>query len=193
MLNISEIKTFEELLSLENQWNPLLNRSETNTIFLTYEWIANWWKIFGKGKELLVLLVKNDENLVGIAPLMIANSKKFGIIDKKIQFIGAPLADYCDFIIAEDKESVLKQIYSYILEKKETWDTMSLDEVPEKSSTIQLSENILQSHTKNFDIFNSIRCLALDFRKSSEEELAKLLKKKDLQRHIKFFRNAGNF
>ncbi len=35
--------------ALANEWNELLVRSCSNTIFLTYEWQTNWWRCLGKG------------------------------------------------------------------------------------------------------------------------------------------------
>lgn len=35
------LRRFDDLLRLENEWNSLLTKSETNTIFLTYEWMMH--------------------------------------------------------------------------------------------------------------------------------------------------------
>ena len=33
--------------TLAAEWNPLLERSAANTIFLTSEWQATWWRELG--------------------------------------------------------------------------------------------------------------------------------------------------
>jgi len=185
LLTTQLIQSFEELLNLKNEWNGLLVKSETNTIFLTFEWITNWWKYFGQDKELFVLLVKDNEEIMGIAPLMISNSKK-------IQFIGNPLADYCDFIIANEKELVLKTIYEYLSKNKSLWDNINLEEIPEYSSTLTFSKNILQSNGIKFNIFFTNKCFSINFKDENTEIIKKILKKKDLRRHISFLRSHGN-
>ena len=41
--------------ALSEEWNDLLRRSDTNTIFLTHEWQRAWWHFFSPGKELILL------------------------------------------------------------------------------------------------------------------------------------------
>lgn len=187
LLDIKKISSFDELLALEKEWNGVLLKSETNTIFLTHEWIMTWWKCFGHGKELLVLLVIDNSNIIGIAPLMITSSKHFGFQRKNIEFIGTPLLDYSDFIISEQKEDVIKAIYEFLFNNRELWDSIVLEEVPQNSSTLQLSEKILGGLTRNFDIFFTNECLALNFDGCADGIIQMLQKKRDIMRQIRAY------
>jgi CelD/BcsL family acetyltransferase involved in cellulose biosynthesis len=56
--------------ALRDEWNPLLQRSATNTLFLTWEWQRAWWEAFGAGKNLFLVAMRDEGGaLVGIAPL----------------------------------------------------------------------------------------------------------------------------
>jgi len=189
--DVQEITTPEAFMNLKTEWNRLLASSEVNTFFLTFEWVHNWWQCFGNDKQLYILTVKKDNTLVGIAPLMITRNKK-------VQFIGTPLADYGDFIVKgskeKDKNDVLAAFLNHLLNNKERWNSIRLDEIQERSSTIPVLQLLLSKYASNkFLIQDGIGCMALDFQKSSEEELAKLLKKRSIRRHIKFLQSQGNF
>lgn len=175
---VNQINAFDELNALKQEWNALLNKSKDKTIFLTHEWIVNWWKCFGQDKELFVLIVKNNERIVGIVPLMLKN--------KKIKFIGTPQSDYCDFIIGEKKEGVLKVIYEYLLKNKKLWNSISLEEIPENSSSLSLSKNILKGMGGYFDIVFSNKCLSFEFSTDFQG-----LKKRDVTRNINGFKKKG--
>lgn len=191
---IKEIESVDGLMQLKGKWNALLERSETNTVFLTFEWIFSWWKCFGEGKKLFILVVMDGEKLIAIAPLMITSSK-FGITIRKIEFIGTPLSNYNDFIISEEcenKRTVLWDIYVYLLKKKDSWDVISLGEIPETSSTLNISEEIL----KNLDIFSAVFpddiCPTLVFEESQKEEIEKKLNKRRIRRKFRSLSRIGN-
>ena len=51
------------------EWEQLLHRDADRHIFATQEWNRLWWDEFGAGKELIVLVVRRDSDVVGIVPL----------------------------------------------------------------------------------------------------------------------------
>ena len=70
-------------------WNALQCKGSGNTVFMTWQWQKTWWEIFGRGKLLLLLAVKNDQP-VTIAPLFADGGMLF--------FVGSGGSDYLDFI-----------------------------------------------------------------------------------------------
>jgi len=182
------LSTFDDLLHLENDWNSLLTKSETNTIFLTHEWITNWWKCFGQDKELFVLLVRHGQKILGIAPLMIAPSKVFIAKLKRIQFIGTPHSDYCDFIVGEQKEAVLEALYEYLIQRKKRWNEINLVNVPGTSSTLLLSRKILKKLRARFNMLSADECPSISL---SSEAVQQIQKKRDIIRHCKYLSERG--
>src|SRR5690606_12642575 len=49
------------------RWNALVADNEINTVFQTYEWFDSWWQVFGKGRELFFLVVREGDEIVGFA------------------------------------------------------------------------------------------------------------------------------
>ena len=64
------VTTAQGLAALQDEWNPLLQRSRSNSMFLTFEWISTWWAVYGGNSRLHVLTAHDDYGrLVGLAPL----------------------------------------------------------------------------------------------------------------------------
>ncbi len=185
MLTVERIESHEDLLNLKRQWNPLLDRSQTDTIFLTFEWITIWWEQFKDGKQLYVLTVKDKEKLIGIAPLMISK-KKIGM--KKIEFIGSPLSDYSDFIISERKQEVLKRIYNYLNEHKKEWDFIKLSNIPQTSSTLNL-----ESQDPKLRVSKTMSCVCPAYILDNEwESFKKDMNNRHIRKPINYLSKRGN-
>jgi len=135
MMQIREITDAEEFNILKSKWNKLLKKSRSNNIFLTHQWLYTWWKYFGEGKRLKIILVEEENGeLVGIAPLIL---EKFYFL-KRLTFIGAHQSDYHDFILFPRQEKrVLGAIIEYLY-KTSDWDVMDLKEIPEDSETLKV-------------------------------------------------------
>jgi len=84
--------------SLESSWNDLRHRLKWSSAFLLPRWLKVWWQAFGGGSESYLFDVKQDKNIIGIAPLQVK--------EDKAAFIGsADVCDYMDFVVAPGKES----------------------------------------------------------------------------------------
>jgi CelD/BcsL family acetyltransferase involved in cellulose biosynthesis len=134
-----------QLDQLENVWNKLLERSGSNTIFLTFEWISTWWKNFGAHHRLFIALVRKENEVIGIFPLMITQREFFS----QLAFISNKITDYKDFIIDAEQDrahvilSALKALF-----KAGGWDFLVLNGFPEDSinwSAFQLALSGLSS------------------------------------------------
>jgi CelD/BcsL family acetyltransferase involved in cellulose biosynthesis/GNAT superfamily N-acetyltransferase len=142
MTTVEKIGNPEEFEKLKAEWNKLLEKNESKNIFLTFEWLYCWWKIYGRDKELYLLAVREGPEIVGLAPLMRSTIRKLGRKRKIIQFIGTPNVDYCDFIGA-DKELIVRQIVGYLKDHKSEWDVVELSQISDRSGTLPVIEKIL--------------------------------------------------
>ena len=102
-------RTHEQLRTLAPHWNDLLQRSGSNAIFLTWEWISTWWEVFGGRFQLLVLTAEDDAGqLIGIAPMMVGRRRSAsGLTFRALMLIGQrvdTLAEYLDFIVQSGRE-----------------------------------------------------------------------------------------
>jgi CelD/BcsL family acetyltransferase involved in cellulose biosynthesis len=83
-------------------WNALVVQSIADTPFSRYEYLSEWWKTLGGGewKDAQLVLVSATENdqLIGIAPLFIAEYDG----RQALLFVGSiEISDYLDLIVRE--------------------------------------------------------------------------------------------
>ena len=119
--------------ALESDWRAIYESCGDQSPFLSYDWIATWWRHFGQDKRLAVVAILRDGSPVGIAPLMLA--KKAGC--RSLQFLGRPLSDYSDFLIAEDPEANVASLTEYI-GREMGWDALELRGIREDSPNLPL-------------------------------------------------------
>lgn len=94
--------------SLESCWNRLLHESNSNTIFLTWEWLYTWFKHLRGNRRLYILRFSSGEETIGVAPLVIRSAAIDTLMGVRVaEFLGARTAgaDYLDLIIRRDCES----------------------------------------------------------------------------------------
>lgn len=93
--------------SLESSWNDLRPRLNWDSVFVLPRWLRVWWQAFGGGSSLYLFDVKQDRNIIGIAPLMAKEGKA--------SFIGsADVCDYMDFVVAPSKQQAF---FTAVLDK----------------------------------------------------------------------------
>ena len=71
MTDVREINQIHELAEYRLEWRSLLERTEGESFFHTLEWLEVYWRHFGQGQRLRVLLVSSESRLSGILPLVV--------------------------------------------------------------------------------------------------------------------------
>ena len=128
----------EQLLALRESWERLLARAATANVFLSPAWLIAWCRHYVKDAGLRVIVVYEDGELIGLAPLLVEHQSVCGIpLLKQIKFLGAGLSDRLDILAASGKErEALEQITGWLF--AQGWDVWDVDELPETSLTAEL-------------------------------------------------------
>ncbi len=116
--------------ALRAEWNPLLSRSSSDTLFLTWEFQYTWWRCLGEGSAFL-LACRDGEELVGLAPLYIVEAEGM----QRVRLVGGiEVADYLDLIAAPGYERALVRAMLGWLAGPEapSWDLLEMVNVPEE-------------------------------------------------------------
>ena len=141
-MEIQLLETEEDFEKIRTEWDDLLENSNNNSVFLTWEWLYNWWIHFKGDKKLFILLVKSEsaEKIVGIAPFYIQKSVLFSFSKvKKIKFLGSEqvASDFLDFIAhAGLEDEILSAIYGYLDENNHLWDIIEITDIEEDSASL---------------------------------------------------------
>ena len=94
--------TAESLQSLASLYKA---RQDLNWahVFLLPGWLAAWWSHFGEDTQIHLLAIREDEVVIGIAPLR--------LVEGHALFLGdTDVCDYLDFIIQPGKEGVFFEV-----------------------------------------------------------------------------------
>jgi CelD/BcsL family acetyltransferase involved in cellulose biosynthesis len=117
--------------ALAEEWNPLLHHSDTDTIFLTHEWQRTWWHFFSPGRELILLSLRQDGALVGIAPFYRQELDGQTVL----QIVGGTdISDYLDIIaLSGHRQPVYQAIFEFLTTELTDWDEIDLHCIPAAS------------------------------------------------------------
>lgn len=132
-LKIELVESRSALPMARAQWNALVARNETNTLFQTYEWFDAWWQALARHRKLFFLVVRRGAEVIGFAPLMLRRTA-LGL--RQLEFIGTGNSDYQDFVFSDDKPAALAALCVFLKKHAGSWDRLWLANVPQSSSTI---------------------------------------------------------
>jgi CelD/BcsL family acetyltransferase involved in cellulose biosynthesis len=110
-------RTLFELDALSSEWNALLSESITHVPFLRYEYLRAWWETRGGGEwpesELAVVIARQGDRMVGIAPLFSAKNREG---NPALLLLGSiEISDYLDLIIRpEDLPAFVPGLFDFL-------------------------------------------------------------------------------
>jgi len=174
------IKTVQGLLNAKDEWNNLLERSISNTIFLTWEWLYSWAECFVSGRrELFIINVYDDANrLIGIAPWYTDRINVGPATIRQLGILGSPetASDYLDVFTSRGREKeVSNYLYDLLFgELSTSWDALNFQDVRAESLFLL---NFIQKHRNNgrhFEISQGSFCPIIVLPKTEEEYLSQI-------------------
>jgi CelD/BcsL family acetyltransferase involved in cellulose biosynthesis len=136
-----------DLDALTAEWESLLARSASDTIFLSPEWVRSWWSAYHAGRDLVALRIDDDRELVGLA-LMYRKDEEIlqGLRQPALAFVGDGSADsdYMDWISARGREGdVVRAVLDHLTARTPKWDLLVLREIPDSSPHLRPLEALL--------------------------------------------------
>ncbi|MFH1952954.1 MAG: GNAT family N-acetyltransferase [Pseudomonadota bacterium] len=95
--NIKYAVTEESFETIGSFWLNTQSPLKWKCLFVLPNWLKIWWDKFGAGSDLFLCAVREGEDLIGIAPLLVRGEKAFLIGDTDV-------CDYLDFVITPGME-----------------------------------------------------------------------------------------
>jgi CelD/BcsL family acetyltransferase involved in cellulose biosynthesis len=167
----------------KQEWNGLLTNSISDNPFLRYEYQRAWWEHRGGGEwkeaKLILVTAREDEKLIGIAPLFIADHDG----RPALLLIGSiEISDYLDVIVrADDHARFLSGLFDFLASTlTDNWPAVDWYNIPDSSTTLTAlkEEAAKRGWTHHEEVYRPTPRIALNG--SFEEYLARVEKK---QRH----------
>lgn len=106
---IAEVSGFE---ALRDEWSELLEASDSNCLFLTWEWLATWWKHLAGDRKLAILAVRCGGRLAAVAPFCVRPASLWHRRPLPVlEFLGNGCvgSDYLDLIVRTGYEAEARQ------------------------------------------------------------------------------------
>src|SRR5213594_3091942 len=99
---------------MREEWNELLADSDSDCLFLTWEWLTTWWKQLSGERKLSIVTVRSRGRLMAVAPLVVRPPGLSSVLPfPALEFMGTGSigSDYLDVIVRRGQEaSALKAL-----------------------------------------------------------------------------------
>jgi len=193
MLNIEVVGTYEGFLRLETEWKDLLERVGNDSVSLTFEWFNAWWKAFGSDKVPLIMVARENNKTVGIAPLMLMKRKLRWFPIREVSFVENDNSPSADFIIADKHDEFIGAVIERLIEDAKIWDIISFNNIPKDSPTCSSLDKILKKNKLRHGVRPGLRSPFIKINTSWEEYYASRTKKfrKVLRNKVNRIARAG--
>jgi CelD/BcsL family acetyltransferase involved in cellulose biosynthesis len=178
MIYIEEINNLDGIENIRNDWHRLIELNINVTVFQTYEWIHTWWQFNHKYGNMRTIVVKKNNNIIGIAPLMLSAAKVLGIPYKSLSF-ASPQSDYNDFIyIPQERDEFYNAIIEYLYNIRNLWNIVTLKHIPPESATIEKLIDVGKRNNMLCFSYISSSCPYVDIKQSWEKYYERVIGKK---------------
>ena len=118
VLTVEKIGDAAGFDALQPEWDHLLQASNSDCLFLTWEWLRTWWAHLSSDRRLSLLVIRSEGKLVGLAPFGRRPARlSSGHPLPVLEFLGSGQvgSDYLDVIAqSEWQEQVTAALASYL-------------------------------------------------------------------------------
>jgi CelD/BcsL family acetyltransferase involved in cellulose biosynthesis len=138
------VERLESIPAALDTWQKLVAADPNGTFFSTPAWLSTWWVHHQTGRELLLLAVRQGEEVAGFAPFMIERIPA----GRSVLFLGSGLSDYADILVDEsraDRRSIVRAVLDYLAQHY--GDALfDLQEILEGSPTLSILADWIKEH-----------------------------------------------
>jgi CelD/BcsL family acetyltransferase involved in cellulose biosynthesis len=148
MLSIDAVTTAREFSALAPAWNGMLSASGRPSLYMTHEWLASWWATHATpGRELFVLVARDEEGIAAVAPLMKLTRRYMGVPVRMIEFLSMSMyADHpaavtgtLDWLVRREPAVAIGAFLDTIVRERDSWDALRLHPLPSDSPFLPLA------------------------------------------------------
>jgi CelD/BcsL family acetyltransferase involved in cellulose biosynthesis len=142
LLQIEAITDLERFNALAGEWDRLVNSSGVERLFMSHSWLRTWWEAFAGDRQLHILMMRKDGELVGAVPMMLSRERFYGFNVDSLQSMYNPHTPRFDFITAPGcAEAVYRTVWDYLSNRTDC-EMITLNQVPYESPTIPAIERL---------------------------------------------------
>ena len=169
-LTVSVINEPETLSELRSEWQQL-HKASSADVFLSWNWLMPWWRHLAGGRELFIMLARDDEGLLrGLLTLSRETARVGFRRVRRLRFLGDDRVgtDYLDALIEPGWNRAVNRAFGAALAaRKSDWDLLELRDMDQQSNT---PHELLDALGDGFDIRSDpgLTCPVQDFDPGTE-------------------------
>jgi CelD/BcsL family acetyltransferase involved in cellulose biosynthesis len=134
-MRATEITTASGLSRLDRDWTVLWERTAAAGPFQHPDWLIPWWRHVGGG-ELLVLVIRDGDELVGVAPFYIHADASAAT--RQLTLVGNGVSDCCDMLLDPSRSDVRAVLVECLRASSYQWTSYDLRDLPEGSAVMEV-------------------------------------------------------
>lgn len=135
-MHVETISGDQAFRDLEPAWNEVAAKAGLDHPFLEHVWVRTWWECFGAGSTLQVLLVKVNQEILAIAPLILTPVRMWGIKMRRLGLFYNAHVPRADFLIARSSQAACYRAIWDHLSRRKDWDLIQICQLPGGSPTL---------------------------------------------------------
>lgn len=138
-LQVSVVRDLDGFAALRPAWQGLLERARIASVFLSWEWLHAWWRHYGEGHALRLLVARAGEQVVGILPVYLERSRVLRIVPvRTLRFVGTggdTSPDDLDALLdPAHEDTAARALAEYALRRLGGWDVLLLTDMAKDSA-----------------------------------------------------------
>jgi CelD/BcsL family acetyltransferase involved in cellulose biosynthesis len=144
------IDSEDSFYNIKAEWDALILDSDTFLLPLSHQWLQAWWRYFSDGCELHIMLFYDGDNLISIAPFLVAESRYRNVPVRVLRLMANGHSPFCDLIYRSGvKDFQKREIFSAICDSS-TVDTIDFCRLPVEGPTHNLLVDFCKKSSYKF-------------------------------------------
>ena len=138
------IRTLEEFRQLQAAWDDLTGDSPLEAPFHGWTWYDAWWKHFGAGSELFLVVGEDGGRLQMVAPLRRTRRMLRGLPVREIGFMANAISPASTILVRNgfDEAAAWTAVLACLAQQRRCWDMLKLWNVPETVASLERADTI---------------------------------------------------
>lgn len=138
---VSVISDVNRLEALRADWNKLLSKTDSCNFLASFDYLVTWWKYFGTWRDLFVIVIRRENEVIGIAPLMKQYRHRAGRLERKLSMLGMPGFNIQAQLLFAGDAALCGSVMMAFLTRKESTDSWE-EIVLEKQYSPSLADKV---------------------------------------------------
>jgi CelD/BcsL family acetyltransferase involved in cellulose biosynthesis len=136
-LRVELIQDYDSFVGLQPVWNRLVTAAGIDHPFIRHEWVRTWWDCFEHHGRLHILVVREGDDPIAIAPLMVDEGRLYGSPVRRLRGIANVYTERFDLILTRRAKEASRAIWKFLAAEASMWDMLELRQIPKDASGVE--------------------------------------------------------